>query len=46
MLKTLSNLGMGNRDVLEEIIEEEAAQFASLIKKKKGQILTSRVNLT
>ncbi len=45
MLKTLSNLGMGNRDVLEEIIEEEAAQFASLIKKKKGHILTSRVNL-
>ncbi len=43
MLKSLSDLGMGNRDTLEDIIEQEASQFASLAKKKQGQQLTSRV---
>ena len=43
MLKSLSDLGMGNRDTLEDIIEQEAAQFASLAKAKAGQQMTSRV---
>ena len=36
MLKNLSDLGMGNRDTLGDIIEQEASQFASLTRKKKG----------
>ncbi len=43
MLKSLSDLGMGKRDTMEDIIEQEAEQLAEFFKKKEGMVITSRV---
>ena len=45
MLKSLSDLGMGKRDTMEEIIEQESRQLADLFKLKEGQPLKSRVSM-
>ncbi len=45
MLKNLSNLGMGKRDTMQEIVEQEAEQFSESWRNKKGKSIHSRVKL-
>ncbi len=43
MLKNLSDLGMGNRDTMEDVIEQEVEQIAESFKQKKSKPMNSRV---
>ena len=43
MLKSLSDLGMGKRDTMEDVIEQEAEQLADKFKGSKGRAMNSRV---
>ena len=43
MFKCLSDLGMGKRDTMEEVIEQESRSLGELFKTKKGQPINSRV---
>ncbi len=43
MLKTLTDLGMGKKDVMEDIISEEAEQLVDLLKPRAGTKIKSKV---
>ncbi len=42
-MKTLSNLGMGKKDTMQDIVEQEADEFAGTLKRRRGQPVQSRV---
>ncbi len=43
LMKTLSNLGMGKKDTMQDIVEQEADEFAGTLKRRRGQPVQSRV---
>ncbi len=43
VVRNLSDLGMGKRDTMEDVIEQEAEQLAETWKKTKGSPIKSRV---
>ncbi len=43
MAKNLSDLGVGNKDTMEDIIEQEAEQMAETFKKNNGAPFKSKV---
>ncbi len=45
MAKNLSDLGMGNKDTMDEVIEQEAEQMAETFKKTNGSLINSKVRL-
>ncbi len=46
MLKSLSDLGMGNRDTMEDVIDQEAQQITRVLEQNEGQPMLSKVLTT